>query len=187
MDKDLQSPRKLKSHRRKHAPPRAAISFGNRSLLLQICAKIFQISENRSYQEIIWLSIYKIWKFQTQKSFHAPPLATIRSGDHLRTHTRRHRLLWAHTRRLSLTCLHVATRADTRPQHDDVIIHYDLTRLPRPTRFDPFIRTRSKPPRKKKGLTKLNLNFDQKVKIFKMGLSLSVFWVHSNFGIHFLI
>ena len=118
---------------------------------------------------------------------HAPPEGPVITNVISRAHTCRHRLLWAHTRRLSLTCLHVATRADTRPQHDDVIIHYDLTRLPRPTRFDPFIRTRSKPPRKKKGLTKLNLNFDQKVKIFKMGLSLSVFWVHSNFGIHFLI
>ena len=84
------------------------------------------------------------------------------------------------------------SRVDTR--HDvmgDVTTHYVLIRLPRPTLFDPFILTRFESPKKKKkkekGLTKLNFEFDQKVKISKMGLSHSVFRVHSNFGIRFFI
>ena len=84
------------------------------------------------------------------------------------------------------------SRVDTR--HDvmgDVTTHYVLIRLPRPTLFDPFILTRFESPKKKKkkekGLTKLNFEFDQKVKISKMGLSYSVFRVHSNFGIRFFI
>ena len=85
------------------------------------------------------------------------------------------------------------SRVDIR--HDvmgDVTTHYGLIHLPRPTLFDPFILTRSESPEKKerkkeKGLTKLNFEFDQKVKISKMGLSHSVFRVHSNFGIRFFI
>ena len=73
----------------------------------------------------------------------------------------------------------------------DVTTHYGKIRLPRPTLFDPFILTRSESPKKKKkkekGLTKLNFEFDQKVKISKMGLSHSVFQVQSNFGIRFFI
>ena len=44
---------KNQAHRRKHAHPRAAISFGNRSLVFQICANLPTISEKRPYQEIL--------------------------------------------------------------------------------------------------------------------------------------
>ena len=41
--------------------------------------------------------------------------------------------------------------------------------------------------KKEKDLTKLNFDFNQNVKIFKRGLSHSVFRVHSNFGICFFV
>ena len=72
------------------------------------------------------------------------------------------------------------------------------------TRFDPDRPenlTRSEPPKiilkkqkqnnkkkwEKNALTKWTFDFDQKVKIFKKGLSHSIFRVHSNFGIRFFV
>ena len=98
--------------------------------------------------------------------------------------------------------IHALTRADSFSRvdmhHDvmgDVTTHYGLIHLPRPTRFDPFILTRFESPKikkfkkkkKEKGLTKLNFEFDQKVKIFKRGLSHSVSCVHFDFGIRFFV
>ena len=40
---------------------------------------------------------------------------------------------------------------------------------------------------KEKALTKWTFDFDQKVKIFKRGLSHSVFRIHSDFGIRFFV
>ena len=73
--------------------------------------------------------------------------------------------------------------------HDDIILHYFLTRLSRPTQFDPFTWPgpnclHQKKKKKKKLWPSLNFDLDQKVKV---GLSHSIFWVHFNFGIHFFI
>ena len=79
---------------------------------------------------------------------------------------------------------HVLTRA---PQSYDAILHYTVWLVYQP---DPELWPGSKPPvqkKKKKALTMLNFDFDQKVKIFKIGLSHSVFRIHSNFEIRFFI
>ena len=55
------------------------------------------------------------------------------------------------------------------------------------TRTDPKIWLGSNRLKKKNALTKWTFDFDQKVKIFKKGLSHSIFRVHSNFGIHFFV
>ena len=71
-------------------------------------------------------------------------------------------------------------------RHNDVASHFQLDPVPL-TR--PESVTRSEPPekKKKKALTKRTFDFDQKVKIFKKGLTHSVFHVNSNFGICFII
>ena len=73
--------------------------------------------------------------------------------------------------------------------HNDVASYFQLDPVPL-TR--PKSVTRSESPEKKNGvkkkaLTKQTFDFDQKVKIFKKGLTHSVFHVHSNFGICFII
>ena len=75
--------------------------------------------------------------------------------------------------------------------------HYDVTDDVIPTtrvwpgpswKFDSFILTQSEPlEKKKKALSKLAFDFDQKVKIFKRGLSHSVFRIHFDFGICFSV
>ena len=96
--------------------------------------------------------------------------------------------------------IHALTRADSfscvDTHHDvmgDVTTHYGLIRLPRPTMFDLFILTRSKPPKKKKkkkerkGFDQVKLWILTKSQNFQTDLSHSVFQVHFDFGICFFV
>ena len=82
---------------------------------------MFRISENRPYQEIIWLSIYKTWKFQVQNMSHALPRASRRSGNLcLNEHALSRASILIHTLTRAGEFSHADTRHDVM---DDVIIH----------------------------------------------------------------
>ena len=114
---------KNQAHWRKHMPPRAAISFGNRNLVLQICANLPTISENKPYQEILRPPIYKTQEFRDQKSSHAPPATSAFTSSDSRadnSHLHAPRAYMLHT------CAFL--RYDVT---DDVIVHYLV--WPKPT------------------------------------------------------
>ena len=69
-------------------------------------------------------------------------------------------------------------------RHNDVASHFQLDPVPW---TQPELVTWSELPEKKMLWPSLTFDFDQKVKIFKKGLTHSVFRVHSNFGICFII
>ena len=89
--------------------------------------------------------------------------------------------------------IYALTRADSfscvDTHHDvmgDITTHYGLIRLPRPTMFDLFILTRSKPPKKKKKKERKGfdqtLNLDQKSKFSKRTCPTQFFEYISTLG-----
>ena len=159
-------------HVRPQALEIAASSFKS----VQICSKFQKIDRTR-----------RLYGFRSTRYENFRPKKVT-------TRPTRHQKVW-----WSPVSFHVLTRADYL-SHVSMMPHVLTCALSMMMSlwFDPFaqvdpvwpvhpdpIRTIWK--KKKKGLTKLNFDFDQKVKIPKMGLSHLVFRVHSNFGIRFFI
>ena len=109
---------------------------------------------------------------------HALTCTTRRTDNHQGQFTRLH----APTRKSHT--LH-ASRTHMRPSSVMMSWWRHSPGQPHLTRSLDSIQTAWK--KKKKVWPSLNFDLDQKVKIFKIGPSHSVFWVHSDFGIHYFI
>ena len=171
--------------------PRTTIDFENRGLLLHFCVNWATNSENGNHHLIQRALICKTWKFQAQMIIHALPRTTRGSGNCQCRFTRLHALTRI-SHSLDAPTRYTCQRANMSLQRHDVM-HDVISHYPDLTQADPvwlihhdlvWIACKKN---LKKTLTKWTFDFDQKVKIFKRGLSHSVFCVHSNFGIRFII
>ena len=158
--------------------PHTTIIFEDRSLLLHIYKK-----SRLHFAKVASPLNPTVLNLQNPENS-APndePRATRRSVDHQHHFTCSHVPIRAS--HVSPWCL---TRSHAPLQLYDVIMTllptFSLTRIGNPVRT-----AWKKKIFLKKALTKRTFDFDQKVKIFKKGLTHLVFSVHSNFGIRFII